>query len=550
MKVVNYIGKFFVENNIDCVFGVSGANIEDLFFHLITETDVKVVIVKNEYNAIMMAAGYYLKHKKIAAVLTTSGAGIMNAIPALCETYSSLFPMFVIAGQPPQSFEGKGAFQDTSGVNGSINLQNILSECTLETIKVSGIENELPSIMTSLYHKSLMYKRPVAILVNKDSFEKVLEEPKIELESETKCTKLKDYKIDEIRELLSGDEDKVIVLGEELIHQYNKLEILRFATEVNAKIVVVPIARGLIDSRDGRFLGMIGVMGHDKALNALESSKHIIFLGVKFDLLTRLGSNILNPGRKMIFIGEETSFLYYENLVTFSMNPSEFINLFNSKECIDLFNSKECITAECVEEPIVYESVANINLTFRNSVDVFNQFITPENDLYVDAGNTGAFFTHFLKTYGEANFYISLGMAGMGNSIPVAIGASMFDENRSYVFIGDGSFLIHGMEIHTALEQKLAITFVILNNNSHGMCSSREEIFFENVTEINNFQEVKFGEGFGKMFKKLQAFDLDTTQELMQVLKKTKETKETVLISLNINDRTIPPFKSFEKQGA
>ncbi|MFD6420332.1 thiamine pyrophosphate-dependent enzyme, partial [Streptomyces sp. NPDC060194] len=50
--------------------------------------------------------------------------------------------------------------------------------------------------------------------------------------------------------------------------------------------------------------------------------------------------------------------------------------------------------------------------------------------------------------------------------------------HRTVVIAGDGSFFMHGMEIHTAIEHDLPITFVVFNNNAHAMCVTREQLYY------------------------------------------------------------------------
>lgn len=49
---------------------------------------------------------------------------------------------------------------------------------------------------------------------------------------------------------------------------------------------------------------------------------------------------------------------------------------------------------------------------------------------------------------------------------------------RTVVIAGDGSFFAHGMEIHTALQYRLPITFV-RSTTTRMLCVTREQLFYE-----------------------------------------------------------------------
>ncbi len=191
------------------------------------------------------------------------------------------------------------------------------------------------------------------------------------------------------------------------------------------------------------------------------------------------------------------------------------------------------------------EEIEDNHFTGKNILLTINKILRPEDHLFVDAGNSGAFAVHYLKPRAKSMFYISLGMGAMGNSIGAAIGSSLACKGRSYVFLGDGSFMIHGMEIHTAVENNLPITFFLFNDNSHGMCTLREKIYNHEVLEINNFKPATFGNGFKHIFQNLESFEINSLQELNNALAATAGNNKVNLLSLNISRDEVPPFKAF-----
>jgi acetolactate synthase-1/2/3 large subunit len=193
-------------------------------------------------------------------------------------------------------------------------------------------------------------------------------------------------------------------------------------------------------------------------------------------------------------------------------------------------------------------------LNFQNSFQLLNQYCCSPNadvDIFVDAGNTGAFATHYLNPKGKNLFYISLGMGGMGNSIGAAMGSCFASGKKTYALVGDGAFLMYGLEIHTALQHQLPIVFIVFNNNSHGMCSTREDIFLGPQSGINNFTNTFFAQGFKNMFPQLQAAEVNSLSEFNSALQQMHPLNTTSLISVNIAVNTeVPPFQSFIKNSS
>ena len=62
------------------------------------------------------------------------------------------------------------------------------------------------------------------------------------------------------------------------------------------------------------------------------------------------------------------------------------------------------------------------------------------------------------------------------------------------VLCGDGAFLMLGMEVHTAVDLGLPILFVVFNNAKHGMCVTRQQVYFQSRIECASYDSVAVAE--------------------------------------------------------
>ena len=95
---------------------------------------------------------------------------------------------------------------------------------------------------------------------------------------------------------------------------------------------------------------------------------------------------------------------------------------------------------------------------------------------------------------------MAMGMAGMGYAFGAAVGAAVAAQRRCWVIAGDGAFFMHGLEIHTAIEHALPITYVIFDSRAHGMCLVRERLLLRQNGGYNSFRRSRLAEGLGAMF--------------------------------------------------
>ncbi len=126
-RVVDHIVEHLAGIGVDYIFGVDGANIEDLYDAAHFRSDITAVLAKHEFSAATMADGYSRSGAGLGVVAATSGGGALNLVPGLGESFASRVPVLALVGQPATTMDGRGSFQDTSGRNGSLNAEALFS---------------------------------------------------------------------------------------------------------------------------------------------------------------------------------------------------------------------------------------------------------------------------------------------------------------------------------------------------------------------------------------------------------------------------------------
>jgi acetolactate synthase-1/2/3 large subunit len=119
-------------------------------------------------------------------------------------------------------------------------------------------------------------------------------------------------------------------------------------------------------------------------------------------------------------------------------------------------------------------------------------YLPARGNVVFDAGNCAATALHFLEIPAGVTSTIALGMGGMGYAIAAGTGVQLgaAPGTRTVVLCGDGAFLMLGLEIHCAIEMGLPVLFVVFNNGKHGMCVTRQQLFFEGRLECSTYPGV------------------------------------------------------------
>ena len=110
---------------------------------------------------------------------------------------------------------------------------------------------------------------------------------------------------------------------------------------------------------------------------------------------------------------------------------------------------------------------------------------------------------------------------------------------------GDGAFFMHGMEIHTAIQYRLPVTFVLFNNNAHAMCVTREQLFYDDLYSYNRFDPSHLGAGLATMFPGLSSVDVADIDEFAAAMGTALDVDGPSVVSIECAADEVPPFAPF-----
>jgi len=122
MKLVDALALALRDWGVGYVFGVSGANIEHVHdaIHRLGDGELRSVFAKSEVGAAFMADARARTHRTLGVCCATSGGGMMNLAVGIAESFAESVPVLAIVGQIPRTLEGRGGFQDSSGIGRTV----------------------------------------------------------------------------------------------------------------------------------------------------------------------------------------------------------------------------------------------------------------------------------------------------------------------------------------------------------------------------------------------------------------------------------------------
>ncbi|WP_219807416.1 thiamine pyrophosphate-binding protein [Streptomyces sp. SM14] len=557
--MVDYIAEFLPAQRLRHVFGVGGANIEDLYdavHH--AGAPLRALVAKHEFSAAAMADGHFRASGEPAVVVATSGAGAMNLVPGIAELRASCVPALVLIGQPPARLDGRGSFQETSGRAGSIDALRLFSEIGVHCARVEDPESITTLLPAAWEAAQRETPGPAVLLLPKDVQQSVItpwRAPVPVLPAPRPLTADAVRRV-AVRTLLDarGAGEVVVIAGRGVARSGARDELARLSDLLDAPVAVAPDARDVFDNGHHDFLGVTGAIGHHSARRRITGAAAVLLIGTRLPQLA--GGDLRDhlKGLPVVALGADPPFLDDAHPGVLHLDGplrEEIAALTGELDSARRVGRAPARTARPPGPPEPpAEPAAGATLTMRDAVAVLAPLLPDGATVVVDAGNCGATVIHHLPTPRGGRHIVAQGMGGMGHSFGAAVGASLATGAPTYVIAGDGSFLMHGLEVHTAAELGLPITYLVLNNNAHAMCHTREQVFFAADYSYNLFGPARIADGVGALLPGVTARHARDATELRAALAETAPGGGPRLISVDVDPRETPPFEPFRRREA
>ncbi|MET9888300.1 thiamine pyrophosphate-binding protein [Streptomyces sp. NPDC006430] len=567
MRLVDHVAAELHRIGVRYVFGVGGANIEDLYDAVHRAPGpIRGVVAKHEFSAVTMADGYARTTARLGVVAATSGGGAMNLVPGLAEAHASRIPLLALVGQPPTGQEGRGAFQDSSGKAGSFDARDVFAPVSRFCVRVSEPAAIAGALAQAITVAQTEPRGPAVLLLPKDVQQARIDVPAMAGAAVPAGTAdpaaAARVRADAAQAAAAGtsrvpavprpdpaslaaavaalqDASRIMVIaGEGAAGTEARGELAALVRRLGACVAVTPDAKDVYDNRSPRFVGVTGVMGHREVEDCLRRADACLLVGTRLPVLARGTLEPLLTGMPVVCVDPEPPFVPGIALLA---GVADTLRTLARR----VRPRPSACSAHHSPSLTGLPPVSGAATDYASAVAAIAEALPQDAHVFVDAGNAGAAAIHALPAPRDGRFVVAAGMGGMGYTFGAGIGAALATGRRTYVVAGDGAFFMHGMEVHTAIEYGAPVTFVILNNNAHAMCVMREEFFQGGARPENVFHPSHIAAGMAAMFPRLRVTSADNPAQLRSALRGSNDGGGPALVAMDFDHRGIPPFQPF-----
>ncbi len=498
---------------VEHIFGYPGGANLPIYQHLHEYPRLKHILVRHEQGAAHMADGYARACGRPGVVFATSGPGALNLVTGLCTAYMDSVPMVAITGQVNSTQVGRDAFQESDVIGAT-------SSVTKHSYLVTRIE-QLPRVIHEAFHIATT-GRPGPVLIDICKDVQQAEAPQVAPDR----LDIPGYRLNGHVDLhlaqaaahaLAEAERPVILAGHGVLLSHAERELQDLAETAAAPVGTTLLGIGAFPVKHPLSLHMTGFMGTGWNLKAVQNADLLMMVGMRVDdRVTARLADFAPKVKTFIHIDIDGSEMGknvrpHIELVADARNALAAMRPHVGKVDEGRAEWLQQIDRWREEHPLRYKR-SNGRLQPQDVlVDMYRR-ADSQAIVVADVGQN-QIWAALWWNYDRPGLFINSGGAGtMGFALPAAIGAKFArPETPVWCVAGEGGFVMTAQELSVAVEHRLDVKIVLLNNFSLGMVRQFQDDFYGGVrsqvdlTHVPDF--VKLSEAYGLPARRVERFE-------------------------------------------
>jgi len=446
-------------NGVDTIFGIPGTHNLELYRHL-PDAGITAITTRHEQGAGYAADGYYQVSGRPGVVITTSGPALFNVAAAAGTAYAESRPLLIMSPGLPRGAVGgdAGQLHETKDSSGAFDRIVAWSRRVESSAEAAAAVTEAFTFFAAGRPRPVHIEIPLDVLEEPWDGTAVAAEPAVAIVPVGAA-------VGTAAELLAGAVRPVIIAGGGARGAATEIRLL--AERLGAPVITTCNGKGVLAEDHPLSIGT--------AIRLPAAQQFLAAADVTLVVGSELGDSDLWGGT-----------VDTPTVIRLDVDPGQLDkNRVGQAHLLgDAAATLRLVLGALANLPAARNSgtqrAAQVQKNCRTQAETEGAAWVAVNRALrraLPAGSTVAgdssqvtYFgsAHFFDVCGPGEFLYMAGFATLGYGLPAAIGAKIADPSRAVaVLLGDGALMFSIQEIVTAVEQRLPIPIVVLDNSGY-----------------------------------------------------------------------------------
>jgi acetolactate synthase I/II/III large subunit len=494
----------------DTIFCVPGESYLAVLDALHDANSIRLVTCRQEGGAAMMADAYGKLTSRPGICFVTRGPGASNAAAGLHIASQDSTPMILFIGQVARDARGREAFQE-------IDYRQMFGSIAKWVTEIED-PKRIPEIIGRAFATAASGRPgPVVIALPEDMLEEVAEVAD-GLAYQPVQAHPGAAQMAVLRAELVASRRPLMLLGGTPWDAQAVRQVEAFAAANSLAVATVFRRQDRFDNAHRCYAGDIGLGINPKLAERVQSADLLMVLAARLGETTTGGYTLIDlpiPKQRLIHVHADPEELgrIYRPFLAINAGPREFAAALAALEPLrDPPWAAETAAAheawEAWRAPVKSPGAVQMSEIVRWLGEHL-----PEDAIITNGAGNFATWVHRFHAYRRLGTQLAPTAGSMGYGFPAAVAAKLIRPDRQVICVaGDGDFLMTGQEFATAVQQRLALIVLVVNNGMYGTIRMHQERHYPGRivgTALQNPDFVALARaygGFGELVERTEDF--------------------------------------------
>lgn len=463
--------------DIKQLFGIPGDFVLPLFEQLEQRNQLPLYYLSHEPSVVFAADAAARISNKPAVVILTYGAGALNAVNAVAQAYVEHVPLLVIAGFPSQAEIDRG-LQIHHQAKTVDSQRDIFREITAGQFRLDNAETAGFDIRAALT-LAKQQSRPVLLEIPRDAVQFTTSVAGPYQAPEQAAAKL-EQAVAKLSQRLQQAKRPVILAGVDVRRFEAVAELEALAEALNIPFVSTLMGRASFNQQHRLYGGIFLDKTDIRPTQLLRDADVILQIGV-----IKTDSNF--AAHAELFSADKVLEL---NQVELALKPLLAVLL---QQGLAPF-ATPTLTAPAAELTTEKSALDSASLTATKLVQQLDKLLTAQDSTVPLISDIGDCL--FASLHANPSLMLAPAFyASMGYAVPAAFGVQAVTGLRPVVLVGDGAFLMTGLELGHCQRYGFAPVIVLFNNQRWDMIDAFAPGL--NCTQLANWHYAELARAMG-----------------------------------------------------